>query len=176
MSPSPPALNLSQHYGGTAKNLLFDGNGACYQLFASYYLNGYYASQEVVNSVGDLSLSSLYSYSQEHSITLTSNPAANTFDEAIEYDFADLWGAYDGERKITREELEKMISEVISIPSSDNTLAVADDVENGRVLVFQAFVVATMTRRIEPIHTAVTMCLLDILLYMVPFILQYHSA
>ena len=120
----------------TAKNLLFDGNGACYQLFASYYLNGYYASQEVVNSVGDLSLSSLYSYSQEHSITLTSNPAANTFDEAIEYDFADLWGAYDGERKITREELEKMISEVISIPSSDNTLAVADDVENGRVLVF----------------------------------------
>ena len=120
----------------TAVKLLYNGKGACYQLFASYYLNGYYASQEVVDAVSNLSLSSLYSYSQEHGITLTSNPAANTFDEAIEYSFADLWGAYDGEKKITREELEKMISEVISIPRSDNTLAVADDVENGRVLIF----------------------------------------
>lgn len=119
-----------------ARKLLYNGNGACYQLFASYYLNGYYASQEVVDAVGELSLTSLYLYSQEHSIALTSNPAANTLDEAIEYSFADLWGAYDGEKKITREELEKMISEVISIPRSDNTLAVADDVENGRVLIF----------------------------------------
>ncbi len=121
-----------------AKELLFDGTGSCYQLFASYYLNGYYASQEVVEAVGDLSLYSLYTYAKENDITVSLNPAANALDEALEYSFPDLWGAYDGKKKVTREELEKMISEVVSVPISDNNLAVVDDVENGRVLVFPA--------------------------------------
>lgn len=123
----------------TAKRLLFDENGACFQVFASYSLNGYYMRKEVIDAVDNLSLSSIYKYAKEQDITFSIIPAANIIDEAIRYSFADLWGAYDGNKKISQEELENMISDVVSIPRSDRSLASEDDVVNGRVLMFPRF-------------------------------------
>lgn len=131
--------STSSESGGltdTARKLFFNDQGACYQVFAAYMLNGYYMKEEVAREIGDMSFMSAFEYAQEHEITYSFIPPADIIDECIRYSFPDLWGVYDGQQKITKDDLEKMITAVVSIPHSDRMLATEDDVVNGRTLMF----------------------------------------
>ncbi|MBO4531580.1 MAG: hypothetical protein J5767_13190 [Paludibacteraceae bacterium] len=115
--------------------LLFDGSGACYQLFSGYVLYGCKVQESVFNEVPNTSVFSLYQYAQNKDITYSFTGASDIVDTAIRYNFADLWGAYDGKRKITHEELVDLVTIALSIPvSQSGGYASEEDVINGRTL------------------------------------------
>ncbi|MBR5975939.1 MAG: hypothetical protein IK020_12235 [Clostridiales bacterium] len=123
-----------------SEGLFYDGSGACYQLFSGYQMYGRYVLKRVADSVPDTSIFSLYKYAQENKITYSMSAASDIVDEAIRYQFADLWGAYDGQRKMSHEELVEMITEALSVPVSTTGYASLEDVSNGRVLMCPALV------------------------------------
>ncbi|MBQ5968049.1 MAG: extracellular solute-binding protein [Clostridiales bacterium] len=118
----------------TANRLMIDGSGACYQLFSGYTMMGYSIQDSVASSVSDTSLFTLYQYAKENEILYSMSDASDIVDTAIRYNFADLWGAYDGNRKITQQELTELISIATSLPVSHFHFAGREDVVNGTVL------------------------------------------
>ena len=122
------------------KRLMVDGSGACYQLFAGYTMLGSYIEQSVRSSVSDTSVFSLYQYAKENDIPYSPSAASDVVDTAIRYNFADLWGAYDGNRKITQQELTELVSIATSLPVSQFGGGSAEDVRNGRCLMYNGTV------------------------------------
>jgi len=115
--------------------LLFDGSGACYQLFSGYALYGCKVQESVFNEVPNTSVFSLYQYAQNKDITYSFTGASDIVDTAIRYNFADLWGAYDGQKKITHEQLVQLINIALSLPITESGgYASEEDVINGRTL------------------------------------------
>lgn len=121
-----------------SQRLMYDANGACYQLFSGYVMHGYYIQESVLEAVTDTSIRSLYQYAESQGIPYSVTSAANIVDEGIRYNFADLFGAYDGKKKITREDLETIVSIALSLPASNNHYADEEDVKNGRALMTPA--------------------------------------
>lgn len=124
----------------TARGLFYDGSGACYQLFSGYQMYGRYILRSVEDAVPDTSIFSLYQYAQDHEITYSLSAASDIVDEGIRYNFADLWGAYDGKKKVTDEELARLVSIVLSVPVSMSAYASLEDVINGRTLMATAMI------------------------------------
>lgn len=115
--------------------LIFDGSGSCYQLFSGYVLYGCKVQECVFNEVPDTSVLSLYQYAQNKDITYSFTGASDIVDTAIRYNFADLWGAYDGEKKITHEQLVNLVNIALSLPITERGgYASEEDVINGRTL------------------------------------------
>ena len=115
--------------------LIFDGSGACYQLFSGYVLYGCKIQEHVLGEVPDTSVFSLYQYAQNKDITYSFTGASDIVDTAIRYNFADLWGAYDGQKKITQEQLVKLVNIALSLPITESGgYASEEDVINGRTL------------------------------------------
>ena len=117
-----------------ANRLMYDGSSACYQLFAGYTMDGFFIQDSVAAEVPDTSLFSLYQYAEEHEIPYSVSDASDIVDCAIRYNFADLWGAYDGTRKISHEDLVKIVSIVTGLPVSQRHFIGRRDVENGQAL------------------------------------------
>lgn len=123
-----------------AIRLMIDGNGACYQLFSGYVMYGYSIQETVLNDVKDTSVFELYQYGQKNGILYSASAASDIVDTAIRYNFADLWGIYDGERKITQDELSELVSIALSSPISQSPYADEEDVRNGNVLMSNTIV------------------------------------
>lgn len=117
-----------------AYGLMYNGEGACYQFFSGFVTYGYYTQKSVVDAIEDTSIFSLYQYAQDHDIPYTKLGSADVVDVGIRYDFANLFGAYDGQQKITHEELEQLVSIVVTLPSARSGMASEDDVRDGVVL------------------------------------------
>ncbi|MBR5975681.1 MAG: hypothetical protein IK020_10935 [Clostridiales bacterium] len=118
----------------TVSKLVCDGSGACYELFSGYQMYGNYALRSVTDAVSDTSVFSLFQYAQKHEFNYSMDAASDIVDEGIRYNFADLWGAYDGTRKVTHEELVELVSDVLSLPVSQMNVAGYDDVLDGRTM------------------------------------------
>lgn len=116
------------------QRLMIDGTGSCYQIFSGYIMYGYSVQEHVMEQLKDDSIFSLYEYSIEHEIPYSLTAPSDIVDEAIRYDFANLWGAYDGKKKISHEELEELVSIVLSLPVSQSSYSSEEDVVNGRTL------------------------------------------
>ncbi len=126
--------NASSTMTDAAQRLVFNEEGSCYQLFAGYVTFGFYVQENVLDSVQDTSIFSLYQYAEDHDILYSVTSASDIVDMAIRYNFTDLYGAYDGRKKITQEELEALVSIVVSLPVSQSHFADEEDVMNGKVL------------------------------------------
>ena len=126
--------NASSKMTDAAQRLMFNGEGSCYQLFAGYVTYGYYIQENVLDSLEDTSIFNLYQYAEDHDILYSVTAASDIVDMAIRYNFTDLYGAYDGKKKITKEELEALVSIVVSLPVSQSHFADEEDVMNGKVL------------------------------------------
>ena len=101
----------------TAKNLMVNGQGACYQVFASYWLNGNIGLSRHFPEGSSISATDLYQKSQELEISeydSFSAEAARIVDEAIIYRFPDLWGIYDKDKKISVEDLKNLLDVAIN--------------------------------------------------------------
>lgn len=100
----------------TAKNLMVNGQGACYQVFASYYLNGNIGLASHFSEGSSISATDLYQKSRELEMLeydCLRAKAAEIVDEAIIYRFPDLWGVYDKDKKISVEDLKKLLDVAI---------------------------------------------------------------
>lgn len=117
-----------------ANRMMIDGNGACYQVFSGYIMYGYSVQESVLKEVRDTSVFSLYQYAQDNEVLYSASSSSDIVDTAIRYNFADLWGVYDGERKITKEELAQLVSIVLSLPNSQIPYISEEDVNNGKAL------------------------------------------
>ena len=117
-----------------ANRLMIDGNGACYQVFSGYIMYGYSVQESVLKEVQDTSIFSLYQYAKENEILYSATASSDIVDTTIRYNFADLWGIYDGERKITQEEITQLISIVLALPISKTPYISEEDVSNGKAL------------------------------------------
>lgn len=117
-----------------ATRLMIDGNGACYQVFSGYVMYGYSVQESVLKEVKDTSVFSLYQYAQDNEVLYSASSPSDIVDTAIRYNFADLWGGYDGNRIITREELAQLVSIVLSLPISQTPYVSEEDVKNGKAL------------------------------------------
>lgn len=122
----------------TAYHLMYNGEGACYQLFSGYVTYGYYVQKSVADALSDTSVSSLYQYAIEHDIPYSMASASDIIDEGIRYDFANLFGAYDGDQKISKEELETLVSIAVSQTNTQSHYASKEDVVNGKSLMTPA--------------------------------------
>ena len=128
----------------SAKRLLYDGNGNCFQLFSGYMMYGYEMMKCDLNEVQDTSIESLFEYSAKKGIPCSTTSATDLVDTAIRYNFADLWGAYDGNRKISHDELVELIKSVLSLPIEGKPITNSEDLVNGRVLMCDSIVSCTM--------------------------------
>lgn len=128
----------------SAKRLLYDGNENCFQLFSGYMMYGYEMLKSDLNEVQDTSIQSLFEYSAKKGIPCSTTSAADLVDTAIRYNFADLWGAYDGNRKISHDELVELVKSVLSLPIEGKPITNSEDLVNGRVLMCDSIVSCTM--------------------------------
>ncbi len=128
----------------TAHDLMIDEKGACYQIFAGYDLYGRYVLEDTVNSIPDTSVFSLYEYGQKNGSTYSYDIPSDIVDTAIRYNFADLWGAYDGKRKISHEEFLELVSTALAVPLSDKGYASEEEVANGSTLMSPAVISASI--------------------------------
>ncbi|MBR5058060.1 MAG: hypothetical protein IKX04_05785 [Clostridiales bacterium] len=118
----------------TASRLMVDGSGACYQIFSGYTLMGCSIQDSVLSSVEDTSVFSLYQYAKENEIPYCKANASDIVDTAIRYNFADLWGAYDGNKKITKKQLTDLVTIATSLPVSQFSFSSREDIINGSSL------------------------------------------
>lgn len=118
-----------------AYRIMIEDDGKCYQLFSGYSMLGRKIEESVLDSIKDTSVFSLFKYAQERDILYSFTSAHDIVDTAIRYDFPDLWGVYDGKRKISHEELVELVTIATSLPvTDDDEIAIDADVVNGRVL------------------------------------------
>ena len=130
-----------------ATKLVINENDACYQLFSGYELYGYFAKKSVVDSIPDTSIFTLYQYAQENGLVYSLTEASDIVDEALRYEFANIWGAYDGQRKVSLEELERLVSIAVSLPISQKHYASLDDVANGFAMLSPSTVYCDISSR-----------------------------
>ncbi len=100
----------------TAKTLMVNGQGACYQVFASYWLNGNIGLTKHFPEGSSISATDLFQKSQDLEILeydSFSAEAARIVDEAIIYRFPNLWGIYDKDKRITVEDLKNLLDVAI---------------------------------------------------------------
>ncbi len=100
-----------------AKNLMVNGQGACYQVFASYWLNGNIGLTRHFPEGSSISATDLYQKSQDLEILEYDSfnaEAAGIVDEALIYRFPDLWGIYDKDKKLSIEDLKKLLDVAIA--------------------------------------------------------------
>lgn len=121
-----------------ARQLVFDESGKCYQLFSGYIMYGYAMQKSDLEKIPDTSFQTLFDYSANQGIPCSFSTASDVVDVAIRYNFADLWGAYDGNRKITHEDLANLLKNALSMPVGNYSYASAEDVKEGRVLMCNA--------------------------------------
>ena len=137
-------VDLSNYFGSspiavsdltdTAAKLFYDSNGTCYQLFSGYTMCGRSVQEKVFKTAGNMSVNNLFQYAQDNDIPYSLESAVNIVDEAIRYDFSNLWGAYDGIKKISQEELLELVSIALSVPLSETHYASEEDVIYGKSL------------------------------------------
>jgi len=100
-----------------AKNLMVNGQGACYQVFASYWLNGNIGLTRHFPEGSSISAMDLYQKSRELGMLEYESfcsEAARIVDEALIYRFPDLWGIYDKDKKLSVEDLKKLLDVAIA--------------------------------------------------------------
>lgn len=138
--------SLNSSMTDTSYELMYDGSGACYQLFSGYLLYGYSVQEYVLNEVEDTSVFNLNQYAQNLDIPCSYSAASDIVDTAIRYNFADLWGAYDGVKKITHEELVELVTMALTtaVPPSHVPYASKKDVADGVVLMSNATIVGSI--------------------------------
>lgn len=114
LEQSQDSLNLLTD---AAKRLMINGDGSCYQVFASYWLNGNIGCTSHFPEGSSISLSELEQKSQELGIPsyegMDSN-ASGIVCVAILYNFPEIWGVYDGSKKITVEDLKNILDVAVS--------------------------------------------------------------
>lgn len=125
-----------------AKNLMVNGNDACYQVFASYWLNGSVGLSRYFPQGSSTSVLEIYQKGQKQGIPCydsNSANASNIVGEAILYDFPELWGIYSKERKLTVEELKSLLDVAVSIQntygSANSSVYYQDGLANDMVLI-----------------------------------------
>lgn len=146
-------INSSQIMSGvteTATNLFYDGDSTCYQLFSGYSMCGRSVQENVYETAGEMSVFDLFRYAKDNEIPYSLESAVNIVDEAIRYDFAYLWGAYDGIKKISREKLMELVSIALSVPASELHYASEEDVICGKSLLCTTVVLCDLSEiRVE---------------------------
>ena len=123
----------------TAHRLLINEDNTCFSMFAGYRMDGYFMLQSDLDQVTDTSFSSLYQYAREKDTVFSDNWPARVMVEALQYRIEDLWGVYDGERKITHEELLELVKEILTLPEEVRTIADEEDVIYGKFLKFPMY-------------------------------------
>lgn len=123
----------------TAHRLLINEDNTCFSMFAGYRMDGYFMLQSDLDQVADTSFSSLYQYAREKDTVFSDNWPARVMVEALQYRIEDLWGVYDGKRKITHEELLELVKEILTLPEEVRTIADEEDVIYGKFLKFPMF-------------------------------------
>lgn len=117
-----PYLDQSQDNLDTltdaARNLMVNGHGACYQVFASYWLNGSVGLSSHFPEGSSISVLEMYKKSQNQGIPCYDSYYANASSivgGSILYDFPRLWGVYDKEKRVTVEELKSLLDVAVDI-------------------------------------------------------------
>ena len=96
-----------------ARNLMINEEGKCYQVFASYWMNGYEGLRRHFSSGADVDLFQLQTVHEETGIPIRDgrmDVASDAVYWVIGYNFTEVWGVYDGKKKITREQLEEALT------------------------------------------------------------------
>lgn len=124
-----------------AKNLMVNGNDACYQVFASYWLNGSLGLTSYFPEGSSISVRELYQKGKDIGIPSYNSSNANAakiVGEAILFDFPELWGVYDKDKKISMEELKSLLDMAITIQNTygmkNGSGSYQDELENDLVL------------------------------------------
>lgn len=125
-----------------AKNLMVNGNDACYQVFASYWLNGNVGLTRHFPEGSSISIRDLYKKSQDMGIPEYDRYSANAagiVGGSILYDFPKLWGVYDKDKKISVEELNGILDMAISVQnaygSGNDDVMYQDSLKNDLALI-----------------------------------------
>ena len=130
-----------------AKNLMVDDTGACYQVFASYWLNGSVGLSSHFPEGNSISVLEIYQKSQNQGIPCYDSYGANASNivgGSILYDFPRLWGVYDNEKRVTVEELKSLLDVAVDIQntygSGNSSVYYQDVLANDMALVEGAIV------------------------------------
>lgn len=101
-----------------AKNLMVNDDGTCYQVFSSYWLDGSFGLSRNFPNGSEISAFELYQISLEKDmlgIDSFGAEASRIVDEAIIYDFPNLWGIFDKNKKVSIEDLKKLLEAAIGM-------------------------------------------------------------
>ena len=114
----------------TARKLMINEEGKCFQLFSSYWLDGYVGLEESFPNGNEVSIFDVHQLALEKSIPPylgTYETADDIVSVALMYDFPRLWGLYDKQRVITDEDLNKLVDTAVElqklIPRRDGVMS-----------------------------------------------------
>ncbi len=107
-------LDLSDLLPGVKKSLTPDGEH-CYSLFSSFQLSGYYGLKSDFPN-NQVSLSYIRNLSKDTGRPVTSSQSAPCIAvESLSYNFYKYWGAYEENKSISGDEVERFVSTVIDL-------------------------------------------------------------
>lgn len=107
-------LDLSDLLPGVKKSLTPDGEH-CYSVFSSFHLSGYYGLKSDFPN-NQVSLSDIQNMSKEADRPITSAQSAPCIAvESLSYNFYQYWGAYEENKTISADEVERFVSTVIDL-------------------------------------------------------------
>ena len=113
----------------TARNLMVSEDGACYQIFSSYWLNGYEGVRRHFDKETDISIARLHDISEDTGIPISISRidvAASIMCWAFAYDFPALWGVYEEKKNITTGQIEDLLSIAIEAENEASSGAGGD--------------------------------------------------
>lgn len=121
----------------TARKLMLNKDEKCYQIFASYWMNGNIGLKSHFNQGNNVSVFDIQKKAKELEMPMYAEwggTAENIVESAIFNDFIDVWGINDGEKKVKIDDLKKLLDLAVdsqaSLPDNSGSTearGIADD-------------------------------------------------
>jgi len=96
----------------TARNLMLNKEGKCYQIFASYWMNGNIGLKSRFTQGNSVSVFDVKKKADELAMPMYAEwdgTAENIVESAIFNDFTDIWGIYDKNKKVSIGDLKELL-------------------------------------------------------------------
>lgn len=105
----------------TARSLMVNKDDTCYQIFASYWMNGSIGLKSHFPQGNNVSVFEINQKAEDLTMPIYSEwdgTAENIVESAIFNDYMNLWGIYDKEKKVTTDDLKALLDLAVDSQAS----------------------------------------------------------
>ena len=112
---------------------ILNANEACYSIFPSYYINGYFGMKDVWDT-SDVSIFDLQKKAQECEAIPYHRMAADITFEALVYNFGALWESYESRPEALRADIHALLETAVEMGEIEPRVQLPEEFRSGTAL------------------------------------------